>query len=965
LARASASGRGSRWAEALASAQFFAELRKAQAQAEQDPAAAAAILKRLAAQPGRNRALAEQLLGGVLARQGRDAEAEGAYRAALAIDPANADALGGLFEALVRQNKLSEAAAMTSQLSAPDAHARLAAAEARVAHAQANQLWASGDLKGANAAFETALAADPADPWIRYDFARFLAGQGSIQAARGLISPLATARAPEALYAAALFANDQDEVADALVLISRIPAEARTAAMAALAEDLQARSVVAQARAARASGRTFEAAASLEALAARPHLGVAAQAELASGLYDLGDEARAVAIAEQALTSANAAAPAAYEGFVAVLAKAGRDAEAGALVRQLAMKSPPTVENRRALAALGAALAAERADRLRLSGDLAGAFDTLSAAFAVAPHDPRLLAALGRLYQSGHMPIQAQQAFEAVLQLKPGDPDALAGVADSALDRGDIARARAAVGQAIARRASDPELYLLSARVEQAAGDRSAALRALHIAQSLRQRQLAVPAAAGAIPGALSAAPGAGLLGPNPFAPQPARAEPLPAYGPDASVAAAPAVWAQPPAPTSIYDAPPAYPSSRPAPGQGSAEAPAGSRLGASGQDRITGEIQRRIAELSPDVQPEVQASADFRGRSGEPGLSRLDEISAKAAVTTPVFGVGQLTASVSPTALTAGTAGPDSRRRFGSGAIPDAQGGAVPAPGPQTASGAAVSLGYSIGGFAADVGTTPMGFGHTRAVGGVSYEQKLGAGVKARAFAERRAVTDSLTSYAGAKDPVSGAIWGEVMRETAGASLSYDTRAAGAYADGSASRYNGRGVPRNSSYAVNVGGYVRPYRTDSSRLQVGVNLNHQHYANDQNFFSLGHGGYFSPQQFTSVSLPVNFQTQRGRWKMELEAAPGYQTYTQDGAPYFPFNPALQSRLAGLAKAGVETIYPASAHSGFGGSGKGVVAYQIAPGATMGGEAGVNTFGGYNEAKLRLFLHVAIGGPRR
>jgi hypothetical protein len=325
------------------------------------------------------------------------------------------------------------------------------------------------------------------------------------------------------------------------------------------------------------------------------------------------------------------------------------------------------------------------------------------------------------------------------------------------------------------------------------------------------------------------------------------------------------------------------------------------------------------------------------------------------------------------PVSLNAGTAAEPSRRRFGTNAILDAVGLVDPKsglvaldPGPQSDSGLAASLGLEIGGFKADAGTTPMGMRQTRFAGGASYEHKFGSAVSAKAFVERRPVTDSLTSYAGAKDPVTGAIWGEVMRESAGGNLSFDVPAYGAYVQGSANRYDGLNVQKNDGYEVNIGAYVRPINDEEQRLQIGANVNHQHYANNQNFFSLGHGGYFSPQEFTSLSMPISYTVKRGRWRLEVEGAPGYQTYTENPAPYFPITPGFQSALAALsaqAPAGhpIEAVYPALTKDGFGASGRALVAYQIAHGAEAGGEARINTFGGYNEARFGLFLRVPFG----
>jgi tetratricopeptide (TPR) repeat protein len=486
LAKASAGSPQSRarWREALASARFYGGLRAAQAAlAAGDASKAERLVAPLANGSGRDVALAQQLLGDALARQGRLAEAEAAYRQAAGNAPGSPDIQTGLVEALVAQGKIAEAEALAAKT--PGGATASVSTRARIAQAKADEAWAVGDLAGARAAFETALAAFPSEPWLRLDYARFLLERGETSSADGLMSPLASSVGAEPLHAAALWADQRNRPRDGLVALDRIPPGSRTAPMEALAQSLRDRAVIQQARQAAAAGRGYEAASSLRALLARPGLPMGTAGEAASALYDLGDAEPALAAAQQALMVDVPAAPAAYDGFVSVLAKAGRDAEAAALIRQASTKAAPTPENRRAVAGLAATLAAERADRLRLSGDLASAFDTLSQASVVAPDSPRILAALGRLYLTGHMPDEASRTYEALLRLKPGDPEALAGTAEAALALNDLPRARDNLRLAMARSPDDAGLYLLRARIETAAGDRRAALEALQAAKAL------------------------------------------------------------------------------------------------------------------------------------------------------------------------------------------------------------------------------------------------------------------------------------------------------------------------------------------------------------------------------------------------------------------------------------------------------------------------------------------------
>lgn len=980
--RANPSG-ATRWRDALSSARFYGGLQEAQASLDAGRAAdAERVLRPLTAATYKDRALAQDLLAEALQRQGRPAEAEVVYRDILATAPGRADAQRGLVQALLDQNRLAEADALAArspglQLDATGQNAT----RGRLERDRANKAWAAGDLSGANQAFEAALSAAPADPWVRVDFARFLAGQGEAAAAQGLMAPVDAGDSPEQIRASATYADQQGRSAEALARLSRLPPGAFTPEVSAMRSRLEVDAAVEQAK--RGGG-----VAGLRAIASRPDLPPAAVGRLTTALYDQGDEQGALALAQQALITGTSGAPADYDGAVTVLARAGRDAEAAALIRQAAAGVGANPAGVQAVADLTASLAAERADRLRKSGDLANAFEVLSAGFAVAPRNPRLLAPLGRLYQDGRMYGEAIGAYEALLRAKPGDQEGLMGLADAFAAKGDIANARRVAAQAVAAAPQDPEAYLLSARIERQAGDESAALGLLRKARALRSQPMLAGPGGGLdailAPGAAPAQATTGL-GPNPFTrgkreaqPPVAQLSPVSAnpFVPVSNPAPmAPPYVASPPGAASPY-AGVAFPitgrSGRdletPRPVRTYAPAQAANPFSTPVADPVADDIDRQIAELTARTAAEVAGSAKIRTRSGEAGLSRLDELSAKGEVSTSL-GQARLTASIEPVSIDAGSPGGSAEQRFGGNQIVNARAivGAYkpvyPAAGAQSAAGAAVTLALQLGPVNAEVGTTPIGFGHIDAVGGLSWSPRLGRSGQGKVWVERRPVTDSVVAYAGARDPVTGERWGQVMRTGGGASLSYDDGASGLYADASYSHYDGRHVLDNDSYQVNLGGYVRPYRRGDTEVQVGFNLNQQGYDNNQNFFSLGQGGYFSPKSFTSITAPVSVSTRLGAWKLKGEVAPGYQTYSQAGAAYFPMDPGLQAELNGLATADADVFprYLAQSSSGFGVAGGLSGDYQFRPGTALRGALRFNTFGDYNETSISVGVRQTLG----
>ncbi|MET0271259.1 MAG: cellulose synthase subunit BcsC-related outer membrane protein, partial [Sphingomonas sp.] len=950
--RASRGGAPAKWSEALASARFYATL--AEAQKDRDAgrlAEAERGARALMADSGGDRAAAIALLADILGRQGRYAEAATLY---------------------------GDAAAGSGRNSAAAADLR-----GKAALAQARQAAASLDPVSADRAFQTAIASDPGDPWARYEYARFLLGQNRMQAAAAAIQPLEQRVSPEATYATALFWNQAGQPARADGLMSRIPENQRTAEMSGFVRETKINAAIARARQLHAAGRTGDALSGLRMVANYPDLSVATLGSLADAFQSIGDPASAQALAQQAL-GLPTAEPESYASIVSVLAQGGQDETAAALVRKMLENSGGRVTP--AIGRLNAGLAAAHADRLRLAGQNAQAFDVLQSAWGNAPNDRDVLGALARLYQGGGMSMQALAVYDMLLRQTPNDVPALIGAADAAAGARQKDRARDAATRAIRLRPADPETYLAAARVEQALGDKGAALKYLKRAREV-YAQKTMLAGGAAFPSAnpFSNAPAGGGMADaiNPFAlgnggrgggaeraEEAAFAAPSPFQSISAPYAA--------PIRNGAGAMPVSYGGPSPAPqGQPFAMAdatPFGAPPSFGGDDAIADPTLRRIngeiEALSAGSGPSVAASTSFRARSGEQGLSRLNEIGARAEIGTSVGGSGRISVSAAPVVLDSGGLSRSALARFGRNPTAEATGIAAALPSRLSAvetqhdTGVAFGAKAEYGALSADVGTTPVGFETIDVQGGVSWSPKPSPDTQVRLYAERRPVTDSVVAYAGTRDPVSGESWGQVMRNGGGASVSFDRNGNGVYADAAYRAYRGRSVRDNSAVEANVGGYLSLYRTDATSLTAGANLNYQAYDNDQNYFSFGHGGYFSPQSFVSLAFPVRYRSRFGNWDVSADASPGYQTYDQEGAPVYPTSPAEQAQLDALKllNTDVRSRYDSISQSGFGFAGGIAATYRIGSATKVGGEVKYNTFGQYNEFQGNLKITQSIGG---
>ncbi len=148
----------------------------------------------------------------------------------------------------------------------------------------------------------------------------------------------------------------------------------------------------------------------------------------------------------------------------------------------------------------------------------------------------------------------------------------------------------------------------------------------------------------------------------------------------------------------------------------------------------------------------------------------------------------------------------------------------------------------------------------------------------------------ESMLSWVGMVDPYTGQKWGRVQ-ET-GANLSI-FRGVGEdntiFLKGGYGTINGTNVQSNThlygtaafAHLFDVPGY--------EYFSVGLAVSYEQFKNNQNHFTFGNGGYFSPQFLVQGLLQAQFLTKEGReWLASGSAGVGVQTNRQDAQPYFP-----------------------------------------------------------------------------
>ena len=104
--------------------------------------------------------------------------------------------------------------------------------------------------------------------------------------------------------------------------------------------------------------------------------------------------------------------------------------------------------------------------------------------------------------------------------------------------------------------------------------------------------------------------------------------------------------------------------------------------------------------------------------------------------------------------------------------------------------------------------------------------------------------------------------------------SLSYDKgEANGVWSSLGVDQLTGKNVADNWRVRWMTGYYYKAINEDNRRVTVGLNNMLWHYDKDLSGYTLGQGGYYSPQEYVSFSVPVTWRQRTENWSWELGGA--------------------------------------------------------------------------------------------
>jgi len=267
--------------------------------------------------------------------------------------------------------------------------------------------------------------------------------------------------------------------------------------------------------------------------------------------------------------------------------------------------------------------------------------------------------------------------------------------------------------------------------------------------------------------------------------------------------------------------------------------------------------------------------------------------------------------------------------------------------------------------------GELQLAFPHFAVAGGYTPEGFLVATFTGRAFWKpangpitlnfsRDPVKDTQLSYSGLRDPSGdnlgslGQIWGGVVSNQGNVQFAHGDEQSGFYVGGGGQYLTGYSVQTNTRVDGSGGAYWRlKTMPEYGNLSIGANFFGMHYNHNEDAFTHGMGGYFSPQTYFLANIPFTWVGHYNtRWHYTVLGSLGVQAFQENQTPLWPLavDKALETALNNAmlpAKTSVGPNYDFRTNA----------AYQIGPHWFAGGFLSANNSRNYTSINAGFSIH--------
>lgn len=369
----------------------------------------------------------------------------------------------------------------------------------------------------------------------------------------------------------------------------------------------------------------------------------------------------------------------------------------------------------------------------------------------------------------------------------------------------------------------------------------------------------------------------------------------------------------------------------------------------------------KRLETLTDNRTQWLSASVEQRTRIGTAGLSQLDSTEIPLEYKLPWRSDDQLIFRTDSVTLNAGRLEPASA---GFGSMLFCRSNCAPGLLGQSAHGNSLALGYARGNFRVDIGSTPLNFPVSNVVGGVRQSGNVG-NFNYSLEASRRPVTDSLLSFAGTRDPNTGQAWGGVVATGTKIGFGLDSGGTlGFWSTLGVHDLTGHQVASSRRTQLMAGEQWRIVKEENRQFVVGLTGMYSGFSQNAGEYTWGHGGYFSPSRYRSISVPITYARRYPTFSYAIQGSVSAFDAETDGAVFFPTDNEMQTRaIAAAASTGVSPVYSKSSSQGTGYSLTAAWEYQIQPQLFFGAVLSVERSVNYAPNRAALYLRYALDRP--
>jgi hypothetical protein len=267
--------------------------------------------------------------------------------------------------------------------------------------------------------------------------------------------------------------------------------------------------------------------------------------------------------------------------------------------------------------------------------------------------------------------------------------------------------------------------------------------------------------------------------------------------------------------------------------------------------------------------------------------------------------------------------------------------------------------------------GEVQLAFPHLALAGGYTPEGLLVATFTGRAYWKpangpftlnfsRDPVRDTQLSYAGLRDPGGnthsnlGQIWGGVVANQGQVQFSHANAESGFYLGAGGQYLSGHQVQINTRIDGSGGAYWHLKTIpEYGDLSVGAAFFSMHYEHNEDAFTHGMGGYFSPQTYFLANVPFTWVGHYGTyWHYNILGGLGVQAFQQDLTPLWPL--AVDKPLETTLN---NAMLPAKTSVGPNYDVRSQVSYQFGPHWFADGFIGANNSRNYSAVNAGFSIH--------